>query len=50
VDDDSPFGYDSLKLRAIFVPEGNPDTIAAADVTDWGRGWQAWAAKRTKGH
>jgi hypothetical protein len=32
--DNNPFGYDSLKLRAIFIPEGNPENITAADITD----------------
>jgi muramidase (phage lysozyme) len=33
VADDRPFGYDTLKLRAVFVPEGNPDKISTADIT-----------------
>jgi hypothetical protein len=28
-----PHGYDTLKLRAVFVPEGNPDKTSMADVT-----------------
>lgn len=32
--DNNPFGYDSLKLRAIFIPEDNPENITAADITD----------------
>jgi hypothetical protein len=34
VSDKDPFGYDSLKLRAIFIPEGNPENITAADITN----------------
>jgi hypothetical protein len=33
VDDDRPFGYDTLKLRAVFVPKGNRDKTSTADVT-----------------
>jgi hypothetical protein len=34
VSDKNPFGYDSLKLRAIFIPEGNPDNITSANIVD----------------
>ncbi len=33
MDDDRPFGYDTLKLRAVFVPQDNPDKISPADIT-----------------
>lgn len=31
--DDRPFGYDTLKLRAVFIPQGNPNGVSAADIT-----------------
>lgn len=31
---DRSFGYDALKLRAVFIPEGNPDNVTAADITE----------------
>ncbi len=30
---DRPLGYDTLKLRAVFVPDGNRDTISRAGIT-----------------
>ncbi len=33
MDDDRPFGYDTLKLRAVFVPEGDRDKVSMADIT-----------------
>jgi len=34
VSDNNPLGYDSLKLRAIFIPEGNPNNVTMADITN----------------
>ena len=31
---DRPFGDDNLKLRAVFVPEGNWDDVSQTDITD----------------
>ena len=33
-DPDRPFGHDNLKLRAVFVPEGNPDDVSETDITE----------------
>ena len=30
--DDRPFGHDTLKLRGVFVPEGNPGQVSRADI------------------
>ncbi|HVC60011.1 MAG TPA: glucosaminidase domain-containing protein [Acetobacteraceae bacterium] len=35
MNEDRPFGYETLKLRAVFVPKGNPGSISAADITDY---------------
>lgn len=35
MDNDRPFGYDSLKLRVVFIPEGNPENISAADIAGY---------------
>ncbi len=34
MNEDRPFGHDTLKLRAVFVPKGNPGNISAAGITD----------------
>lgn len=33
MDDDRPFGSDTLKLPAIFIPKGNPNQVSAADIS-----------------
>jgi hypothetical protein len=33
MDDDRPFGYDTLKFRAVFVPGDESDKISAAHIT-----------------
>jgi hypothetical protein len=32
MDDQRPYGHDTLTLRAIFIPDGNPDNVSAADI------------------
>jgi hypothetical protein len=32
MDEDRPYGHNTLKLPAIFIPDGNPDNISTADI------------------